>query len=521
MGNKFFDIQKRINPGPPPLPEFLVPKVTDSPRIIKRKKGLSFLLYFGVLAFGVSFAVLVARAGYTNFYPEECFGTWDNSAVLNENLQNLDILESGYFDESNSAVLKKQKDKEIICHNFKTGGNSGRLLKLKLNVVWNFRSDEPTVENQPEEIIPIEQVTDPATTEIIEGNEIPQDESVVSDPISNESEPQVEESSPLPPPELAPETQPETLPISGQEQIPTESTEISFFRLVSTAKAQEIGEKPAITASLVFNGIEHFLKIEYSFDGGQTWNTIDNAELAIPADNLSEIENLQVRIVSLKEGSNLPNIYMKGMYLEAKFIPEEANENSDVSAIEEVDDSNPSLIESISETISEAVGKIAEVVIPNSTDNTPKITEGRQIALKVEWNFTVKQTENNESSGFLGSIKDVFMTTKEDGSKIANNYTLSLSSDAKTLSVFGNCSKKYYTILIFSSPNDYSIDPSRALINRAGVCNSGKFEFAIGTGILPDSTQNGKYYLVVGEQAEGSKVETTNEPQEIEIRRSI
>ena len=157
--------------------------------------------------------------------------------------------------------------------------------------------------------------------------------------------------------------------------------------------------------------------------------------------------------------------------------------------------------------------------MPDNANNSPQITTVQYEPKKTEWNFTINQNKSSGSANIFDSVKNIFTSDTAGNKAVNNNYKISVSSDAKTLTIEGVCTKKYYTVLIFGNVEDFTKDPSRALLNRAGVCNSERFNFALGADVLPGSTQDGKYYLVVGEQEEGFKVETSNEPQELEIKK--
>lgn len=80
------------------------------------------------------------------------------------------------------------------------------------------------------------------------------------------------------------------------------------------------------------------------------------------------------------------------------------------------------------------------------------------------------------------------------------------------LEFFGECSDKYYTILIYGEGVDYRIDPSSAKFNQAFECPKNPEEVAsqlYGAGkkfkfIADQNTglQEGKYYIIFADQGE-------------------
>lgn len=69
----------------------------------------------------------------------------------------------------------------------------------------------------------------------------------------------------------------------------------------------------------------------------------------------------------------------------------------------------------------------------------------------------------------------------------------------KTISISGNCSDKYYTLLIFDSSVDYRKDPAAAQANRASQCPAGKL-FTIEMNLKDINLQSGSYYLFIADQ---------------------
>lgn len=72
------------------------------------------------------------------------------------------------------------------------------------------------------------------------------------------------------------------------------------------------------------------------------------------------------------------------------------------------------------------------------------------------------------------------------------------SDDGRSFIVSGGCSKDFATVITYRNETDYRDNPRNALANVATPCENGRYTFNLGG--LPDSTQGGTYYLLIGEQ---------------------
>ena len=78
----------------------------------------------------------------------------------------------------------------------------------------------------------------------------------------------------------------------------------------------------------------------------------------------------------------------------------------------------------------------------------------------------------------------------------------SFSYDAnkgKIISLSGNCSDKYYAVLIFDSSVDYRKDPSAARSNRAFECPATKL-FNVEVNLRDINLTSGSYYVFIADQ---------------------
>lgn len=83
---------------------------------------------------------------------------------------------------------------------------------------------------------------------------------------------------------------------------------------------------------------------------------------------------------------------------------------------------------------------------------------------------------------------------------IAQTITPEIDNATGIMQVSGSCSNTYYVILLFKNQDDYARDPKSYLLDKAYPCTSGTFSYQIAD--LPDSLQDGTYYLLVGEEGD-------------------
>lgn len=71
-----------------------------------------------------------------------------------------------------------------------------------------------------------------------------------------------------------------------------------------------------------------------------------------------------------------------------------------------------------------------------------------------------------------------------------------------TVSVSGQCSDKYFVVLLFKNANDYADDPRSYIFNSAYPCENGSFSYQISE--LPGNLPNGAYYMLIGQEGDRS-----------------
>lgn len=73
------------------------------------------------------------------------------------------------------------------------------------------------------------------------------------------------------------------------------------------------------------------------------------------------------------------------------------------------------------------------------------------------------------------------------------------ASKGKVISISGNCSDKYYAVLVFDSAVDYRKSPGSARSNRAFECPTTKL-FNVEMNLRDINLQSGSYYVFIADQ---------------------
>jgi hypothetical protein len=89
---------------------------------------------------------------------------------------------------------------------------------------------------------------------------------------------------------------------------------------------------------------------------------------------------------------------------------------------------------------------------------------------------------------------------KTQAEDIAQTITPAIDNATGIMQVSGSCSNTYYVILLFKNQDDYARDPKSYILDKAYPCASGNFSYQIAD--LPDSLEDGTYYLLVGEEGD-------------------
>lgn len=496
----------------------------------KYRKLLRFMLYFLAVALGTGFVVLIARASVARYFPGQCSGTWSNPEAAQVPVP--DEAEVN-ITEANSAVLSGPTGSAITCAGFSVDKSPGRMLAATLNLVWAFRSPQESQEGASLLPSPLPTAITGETTDTAPG--VQSDAPATAPFSSTEPESGINTSSEtsssnenapipvLPAPDnssAAPDPVTESREFSSST-VPVESSgaPTSFFRLIlPIARAQTVTEAPKVTASLVFNGLEHFLDVQYSLDGGANWKSVDNANLDLPLTNFDDIPKTQIRIVSLREGKDLPRVYLRAMYLEARYVPEANAEISNAtSSVISTDASStsldtiatdtglgqgePTLLDALTNVATEAAQAVTDAIAGNTQPDTPQIDSGAVVS-------TVEAPPPAPELVFEqeGGTRDTsFLATLSKAVASPQNNAITISPDQLTLQIQGKCDFQYMTVMIFADEFDLEKDPARAVVNKANSCLGGQYSFKLDSKALPAGLSDGSYSVILAEQEDNSK----------------
>lgn len=93
-----------------------------------------------------------------------------------------------------------------------------------------------------------------------------------------------------------------------------------------------------------------------------------------------------------------------------------------------------------------------------------------------------------------------------------------IDNENGVMTVSGACEDKYYVILLYKKPDDYSVDKRSYVVNRAYPCEGGTFSYDIDA--LPTTLADGNYYLLVAKMGEDTPWEPITALTEITLARN-
>lgn len=107
---------------------------------------------------------------------------------------------------------------------------------------------------------------------------------------------------------------------------------------------------------------------------------------------------------------------------------------------------------------------------------------------------------------------------KEQVTDVTQAVTPEIDNATGSMQVSGSCSNTYFVVLLFKNQDDYVRDPKSYLIDKAFPCVGGAFSYRIAD--LPDSIQDGTYYLLIGEEGERGPWAALTDLTEVTISRN-
>lgn len=147
---------------------------------------------------------------------------------------------------------------------------------------------------------------------------------------------------------------------------------------------------------------------------------------------------------------------------------------------------------------------VVDTSIPAQPDTQQAVpvqkTQETKIALVPE-----KADTGPEYSFSLGK-KIATQRIEKDGSgrerMVQNSGTVDpvIDNASGTMHVAGSCDSAYFVVLIFKDAEDYARDPQSYILNKAFPCTGGSYSYDIAD--LPDSLQDGTYYLLIGSEGD-------------------
>lgn len=154
-------------------------------------------------------------------------------------------------------------------------------------------------------------------------------------------------------------------------------------------------------------------------------------------------------------------------------------------------DPTPQLDIVVDDVATDAPAEVLQSDIPAPVDTALAITD---LTPKPEYTFamTGKQLATRR------------LVAKADGTQqvqtVAAAVTPQIDNTTGTMHVSGACSDTYFVVLLFRDQDDYARDPQSYILNRAFPCENQSFSYDVSD--LPDSLDDGTYYLLIGQEGE-------------------
>lgn len=433
----------------------------------------------GLITLGAGIIVLwvggiIAQAEIARFYPAQCSGEWENVQAAAEAPQLNNPSDPAEFTLANSAVLLGGK-KIITCENFAGDVVPEKILRAKLNLSWVFKPKTvPTAGPEPIISAPVEPITTPA-----EEPATSTPDTITTPTPETQTTPQTELQPQAP---VSPE-----IPVSPEVPVVAPSPTTFRFLPILSAQAQENASAgvPTVSASLIFNGIENFLDVEYSLDGLQ-WESVNNGDLEIPLVSMDDLKNVKLRLVSLRDDARLPDVYLDALWLEVKYVPQESTGPGDEATSTSVLDTVTSALGDIPSTLSDAVQSGADAIADLFTNPQVEVTNSPQ---------TVDSTPKQPEIKTITVRRFSLNPAKETGTG-----AVTVERGGEAVRISGACTEPYVTLLLFRSEEDITTDPARAIVNHAYPCTGKDFSLLLEDFMIPSTLPDGSYILFTAGQ---------------------
>lgn len=472
----------------------------------------------------------VAHAATATYYPSFCLGGWENPRRASGNLETGNGQDASRFTKSNSAYLDSDVSAQIFCGYFPVEERKNPPVSAAIRIVWNM--DTASIAT-PSDVLPASPADAPSdadsnTRTPDPAPAIPASETPTADPAP--AEPATDT------PSMEAPATPQSTP--APESAPTSSASsplqvIASWIIAHTPQAYA-QETPTISTSL-----SDWFDVSYSLDGVR-WTSIGrvNAQnwkdftVRVPLASWDDLKDVQIMIAALPSLSTRPPVFLDGLELRVENDPTLAeNAAAAASLAGGVLDSALDVVSGIGDSIASLITGDATdtpvdqpsaqpeaapdiTVAPAPTPETPAPKRMRRML-----QFSVRGSAVPASTRLPWQEKEVQDRLASTTQSAVPSITR--SDDGRSYIVSGSCSDKYAVIITYRNEGDYRDNPRSSLINSSTPCDAGHYAFNLGG--LPDSTQGGTFYLLVGAQGEtgtwtpaSALIPITIEPTEVQ-----
>jgi hypothetical protein len=467
------------------------------------------LLILVALILATSFKVLFrstrAAAANAYSYPNFCLGGWERPQLASGAPASDIDAPIDSFTEVNSAFLESSVAAQIFCGYFSVEERERLPSSVSVQFNWRMKFAKDQEPPPPKELEPkdIKETKPTETTEQeIKEQTVEQSETeaanVVESAESNSSEESAEEEATEQPAESSePPLENEPTPESSEPEI------IQGFRdfFITKAFAQESSQ-----------GGSAFLEVSYSLDGVR-WVSIGKVtasnwrdfKVQLPINSWDDLKRVQMMVNTIPTVDAKPDIYLENIALTIGYDRTlvEATKDSLASAGE--------LADSLASLIGEGIAGVAavfteepeEVLQPEQiyASETPKPAAPPPPVKERQLTFVVGDGPI-DAERVLPWHDAAFKKELTDENVTPRAVDLKLSTNNKSLTISGSCSRDYFVVLLFRKKDDYLNRPGLFAANIAEPCKNGSYKYNLRD--LPTDTAAGDYYLLVAEQSEQS-----------------
>lgn len=454
----------------------------------------------------------IAEAATDTYYPSFCLGGWDKPRHASGEPETGNGDDPASFTADNSAFLEPDISAQIYCGYFPVEERDNPPVAADITLVWNFvgASAASTGSASPTTTVPAESApaaeSNATNTPAVPTSELP--DGVATDTPATSTEPDastspatpempvVPESSPVPPP--PPATPADAAPATTTSMIGHALRVAGMWVASHTSVAHAQETTNAVSLS-------DWFEVSYSLDGVR-WRSLGkvNAQnwkhftVHIPLASWDDLQNVQIMVAALPSLSERPPVYLDAMELRVQ-----TNASLSETATAAVAAAND-VVSSAADAVSSLGSSIASLFSSTSTEQQSATLAAPVAPATPLPKATRRVLQFTISGASLPTQSHVPWQESDSHDAIASSTntimpSVTRSDDGRSFIVSGSCSKDFATIITYRNESDYRDNPRDSIANVATPCDSGHYTFNLGS--LPDSTQGGTYYLLVGEQS--------------------